>query len=181
MRIVSGSLKGIRFSVPKKFPSRPTTDFAKEALFNILHHSVDFEAIRVLDLFAGTGNISYEFASRGVKDIRSVDQNQHCIKFIKNTLTKHNLNAITPILSEVLNYLKSSNEDFDLIFADPPYDYKDYKALIQLVVAKKCFQEGGLFILEHGKEQDFSNMKDFSYLRNYGGVHFSFFEINDNE
>lgn len=181
MRIISGQLKGIRFSVPKKFPSRPTTDFAKEALFNILHHSIDFEGISVLDLFSGTGNISYEFASRGAGKVLSIEQNRHCVKFIQATIKKHQLQAISPINTDVFTFLKTTTEKFNLIFADPPYHFKQYPELINLIMEKKWVQNGGLFILEHSKEQDFSKFKHFSYLRNYGGVQFSFFEINDDE
>lgn len=179
MRIVSGRLKGIRFSIPKKFPSRPTTDFAKEALFNILQHSIDIEDMSVLDLFAGTGNISYEFASRYAKKVVSVEQNYSCIKFMREMIKQHEMDAITPNQAEVFSYLNASTETFDLIFADPPYDFKKYPELVKIILEQNKLKEGGLFILEHGKEWGFSDVKHFSYLRNYGGVQFSFFEIEN--
>ena len=121
MRIISGSHKGRRLFAPKTLPVRPTTDRSKEALFNILQHQYDWSSIRVLDLFSGTGSISYEFASRGVTEVFSVDINSCCIKFIQQTAQKLDL-KINTIQGDTLKYLTSINMDFDLIFADPPYN-----------------------------------------------------------
>jgi 16S rRNA (guanine966-N2)-methyltransferase len=131
MRVISGKLKGIRFSPPKGFPSRPTTDFAKEGLFNFLGNRLNFEDIEVLDLFAGTGNISFEFASRGTKQVFSVDRNYKCIQFINSMITKHNLNNISTTKMEVTSFIKGTNSQFDLVFADPPFDYLEYHNLIK--------------------------------------------------
>ena len=121
MRIISGSLKGRRITAPKKLPVRPTTDRSKEALFNILNNWVEFSEIRVLDLFSGTGNISYEFGSRGVSDIVAVDQNKYCTRFIEETSTHFNLN-VAVVCKNVFDYLKKPHQSFDVVFADPPYD-----------------------------------------------------------
>jgi 16S rRNA (guanine(966)-N(2))-methyltransferase RsmD len=177
LRVISGKIKGIRFSVPKKFPSRPTTDFAKEGLFNVLNNQFSFENAEIIDLFSGTGNISYEFASRGAKRILSVEQNLNCTKYIRETTTKHQLNSIQVIQSDVFQFLQKTQTAVDLVFADPPYDFKKYTELIGVVLSSNLLKNAGLFILEHSKHIDFSHVEHFTYLRNYGGVCFSFFEI----
>jgi len=126
MRIISGSLKGRRITAPKKLPVRPTTDRSKEALFNILNNWVEFSEIRVLDLFSGTGNISYEFGSRGVSNIVAVDQNKYCTRFIEETSTHFNLN-VAVVCKNVFDYLKKPHQSFDVVFADPPYDLPEKK------------------------------------------------------
>ena len=134
MRIISGSHKGKKLFAPKKLPVRPTTDRSKEALFNILQHQYDWSSIRVLDLFAGTGNISYEFASRGVNEIFSVDKNSLCIKFIQQTAEKLDL-RIKTIQIDALDYLSSISMNFDIIFADPPYkiDQQGYFKIVNII------------------------------------------------
>jgi 16S rRNA (guanine(966)-N(2))-methyltransferase RsmD len=125
MRIISGSLKGRRITAPKKLPVRPTTDRSKEALFNILTNWYEFSEIRVLDLFSGTGNISYEFGSRGVQDIVAVDQNKHCSRFIEQTATALGLN-IDVVCKNTFDFLSKPHQSFDVIFADPPYDHATF-------------------------------------------------------
>ncbi|GAA0874986.1 16S rRNA (guanine(966)-N(2))-methyltransferase RsmD [Wandonia haliotis] len=176
MRIISGKLKGIRFSPPKSFPSRPTTDFAKEALFNIIANEFNIDNITVLDLCAGTGSISFEFASRDAISVTSVDQHGPSLNFIEKTAKKHELNQIQTRKQDLLTFLKQTEQTFDLIFADPPFAYKEYESIIQLVFERKLLNDTGLLILEHDKNNDFSNVPEFMYLRNYGGVNFSFFE-----
>lgn len=179
MRIVGGHLKGIRFQIPKSFDSRPTTDFAKEAMFNILSNHFEFESCDVLDLFTGTGSLSLEFASRSVKSIHAVDRNVGCLKFIGDICKKHNINQIRLLKNDAVKFLQIAEMKFDIIMADPPYDYKYYSELVDVTFARELLKENGMLILEHGKQNDFSNHEKFLFLRNYGGVHFSFFS-NEN-
>lgn len=177
MRIISGKYKGHKFTPPKNLPVRPTTDLAKESLFNILNNHFYFDEISVMDLFAGTGSISFEFASRGVRDIYTVDKHYNCIKFIYNTSKKFNMPVHT-YKSDVFSFLEKTSLKTDIIFADPPYDLKDEKFLniITIVFANKLLQQGGLLIIEHSKHTDLSTHKNFSYSKKYGGSIFSFFE-----
>lgn len=179
MRIISGKLKGIRFSPPKSFPSRPTTDFAKEALFNIVNNEFNFDNIEILDLCAGTGSISFEFASRGAISVTSIDQHGPSLQFIEATAKEHGLNQIQTRKQDILKYLEQCPRQYDLIFADPPFGYENYQDIIQLVFERKLLTDKGLLILEHDKRKDFSDIKEFTYLRNYGGVNFSFFEYGE--
>ncbi|MAZ31059.1 MAG: 16S rRNA (guanine(966)-N(2))-methyltransferase RsmD [Flavobacteriales bacterium] len=178
MRIVSGSHKSKRITAPKKLPVRPTTDMAKESLFNILNNDYFFDEICVLDLFSGTGNISYEFASRGTLEILSVDQNYNCVKFIQETAQNLNLKAIHVIQSEVLFFLQKQKISRDIIFADPPYDFKLFDDLISLVFEKKLLNKDGIFILEHCQENNFSTHAFFKKTKRYGNVNFSFFNYD---
>lgn len=176
MRIISGSHKGRRLTAPKNLPVRPTTDFAKEALFNILRTRIYFDEITVLDLYAGTGNISFEFASRGVPTITSVDANHGCIQYIQKIAEEFEF-PITTVRSEVDVYLGRANGKYDIIFADPPYDIgiSDFENIINLVFEKSLLEEEGMLIIEHSKENDLSVLPNFSEARKYGGSKFSFF------
>ncbi|WP_422084119.1 RsmD family RNA methyltransferase [Ulvibacterium sp.] len=177
MRIISGEYKGKRILAPKKLPVRPTTDMAKEALFNILNNQYYFKDVSVLDLFSGTGNISYEFASRGAEPISAVDVNSHCIKFISQVARELNFN-ITPIKSDVWAYLEKSDIKYDIIFADPPYDVAlvDFEKIPQLVFENDLLVENGILVIEHSKHMDLSQCHNFSNSRKYGGSVFSFFK-----
>jgi len=177
MRIISGSLKGRRISPPKKLPVRPTTDRAKEALFNILAHQHDFNECSVLDLYAGTGSISYEFASRGVLAVTAVDQNAACVRFIAETTEKLDL-PISAVKSPVEKFITTSESVYDFIFADPPYSYseKEYESLLKTILEQQLLKADGLIIIEHAAQIDLSAMPHFSSSRNYGGCVFSFFE-----
>ena len=174
IRIISGSAKGRRLLAPKNLPVRPTTDRAKEGLFNILQHQFSFENIVVVDLFSGTGNISYEFASRGVSEITAVEQNKKCIAFIDKTSKVLDF-TIHTIQSDVIQYLTKSNKNFTFIFADPPYDwdYKAYEVLIDEAIPR--LQEQGLLIIEHEKKYLFDRHSNWEYSRVYGNNSFSFF------
>lgn len=176
MRIVSGTLKGRRISPPKKLPVRPTTDRAKEALFNILVHQYDFDKCNVLDLFSGTGSISYEFGSRGVESIVAVDQHQGCIRFISQTATELSL-PITAVKMSVMLFLERSSNSYHFIFADPPYAFElaAYKSLINTIFEKNTLSHDGLLIVEHAEQIDLSETTHFSHARSYGGCVFSFF------
>lgn len=177
MRIISGLLKGRRIIAPKKLPVRPTTDRSKEALFNILNNGYDFSEIRILDLFSGTGNISYEFGSRGVDDIVAVDQNKHCTRFIEETSNKLELN-VDVICKNVFDYLQNPHQSFDVIFADPPYDLpqEDFIKLVGLVFDKQWLNEHGQLVVEHSKQYKLDAHAHFVSSRNYGSNTFSFFE-----
>ena len=176
MRIVSGILKGRRISPPKKLPVRPTTDRAKEALFNILVHQYNFDGCNVLDLFSGTGSISYEFGSRGVANIIAIDQHQGCIRFISQTAIDLSL-PITAVKIPVLLFLERNSNSYDFIFADPPYAFElaTYKTMINTIFEKNTLSADGLLIVEHAEQVDLSDIAHFSHARSYGGCVFSFF------
>ena len=176
MRIVSGSYKGKRITAPKKLPVRPTTDFAKEALFNILNNQYHFSALKVIDLFSGTGNIAYEFASRGAQEIISVDGHFECVKFINKIAAELDF-PIRTVKSDVFKYLNSTGETANIIFADPPYDFDQdsLKQIVETVFSRNLLEEGGSLIIEHSKRMDLSSLKNFSVARKYGNSVFSFF------
>ncbi|GGI57295.1 16S rRNA (guanine(966)-N(2))-methyltransferase RsmD [Winogradskyella haliclonae] len=179
MRIISGKYKGRRITAPKQLPVRPTTDMAKEALFNILNNQYYFDDISVLDLFSGTGNISYEFASRGTEQITAVDANYGCIKFINETAENFDMSIIT-IKSDVYKFLEKSKQKHDIIFADPPYGFEieEFSKIPKLVFENQLLQDDGLLIVEHSKHTKLDELDHFSYSKSYGGNMFSFFEIN---
>ena len=178
MRIISGQYKGRRITAPKKLPVRPTTDMAKEALFNILNNQYYFDEISVLDLFAGTGSISYEFASRGTQQITAVDADFGCIKFINKTAETFEM-PITAIKSDVFKFLEKSGLKATVIFADPPYAFSDeqFAKIPNLVFNNNLLEDEGLLIIEHSKQTDLSHIVNYSYSKHYGGTVFSFFEL----
>jgi len=176
MRIVGGEYRGRIFSPGKTFKARPTTDMAKESLFNVLQNSIDFEAIRALDLFSGTGSISYEFASRGCADVTAVEINPAHIQFIKEVIEKLGEKHIRVVKSNVFVFAARIKEQFDLIFADPPYDHPKFAEVADLIFKNNLLKPGGLFILEHSGQFDYSKHPNFKDLRRYGSVHFSMFE-----
>jgi 16S rRNA (guanine(966)-N(2))-methyltransferase RsmD len=175
MRIVSGTHRGRNIKPPKNLPVRPTTDIAKESLFNILNNLVYFEDLKVLDLFSGTGSISYEFSSRGCKDVTSVEQNFKCVNFIKQTTEQLKMDGIKVVQANAFSFLKNSLR-YDLIFADPPYNIGRYEELTELILNNKLLTDDGILIIEHPAEIQLSHFPGFTQLRNYGKVHFSFFE-----
>src|ERR1700761_4317081 len=176
MRIIGGTLKGLRLNPPKNLPVRPTTDLAKEALFNILQNQIEFENIKVLDLFSGTGNISLEFASRDAVRVISVDRSIHCINYLKDTARQHRLGQIKTYKADVFKYLELETEQYDLIFADPPYDLNQIPEIPKIVFEKKLLLPGGMLIIEHQSMQNLSNHPAFVEQRKYGYVSFSFFQ-----
>ncbi|MFC5045204.1 RsmD family RNA methyltransferase [Aquimarina hainanensis] len=177
MRIISGSHKGKRLQAPKKLPVRPTTDMAKESLFNILNNQYSFTEINVIDLFAGTGNISFEFASRGTEHITAVDAHYGCVGFIKNTAQSLDF-SIDTIKSDVYSYLEKVKKTADIIFADPPYDFtqEQFETIASLVFTHELLEDDGVLIIEHSKHTSLETTPHFSYARGYGGSVFSFFE-----
>lgn len=176
MRIVSGKHKGRRIVAPKNLPVRPTTDQAKEALFNILKNKVDLTDIHVLDLFSGIGSISLEFASRGTKHITAVDQFYGCVKFLKKTAEDLAL-EIDVMKSDVFDYLKRSQLTFDVIFADPPYDFTDeqFEKIVDLVFENQLLNPNGMLVLEHSKHSALSERANLTEKRKYGSSVFSFY------
>lgn len=178
MRIISGRLKGLRLNPPAKLPVRPTTDLAKEALFNILFNQFDFEKIRVLDLFSGTGNISLEFASRGVPEIFSVDRDFGCINYLKTLQKQYDLPAIKVVKSDVFKFLETETQQYDLIFADPPYDLPQLNVIAAKVLDRDLLKPDGYLIIEHPSMKKLDNHPEFLEQRKYGSSSFSFFGKN---
>jgi len=177
MRIISGQYKGRRITAPKKLPVRPTTDMAKESLFNILNNQYYFDEISVLDLFSGTGNISYEFASRGTENITAVDGHFGCIKFINETSEQFEM-SINTIKSDVFKFLETSHEKHTVIFADPPYEFltEEFAKIPNLIFQNNLLEENGVLIVEHSKHTDLSHLEHYSHSKGYGGNMFSFFK-----
>ena len=177
MRIISGKYKGRRIFAPKNLPVRPTADMQKEALFNILNNRFQFDSLKVLDLFSGTGNISYEFASRGAGEITAVDAHYACIKFIAKTSQEFEF-PIQCFKSDVFKYLKKTALKFDLIFADPPYQLplEDFEKISQLVFERNLLTAEGILIVEHGSQMQLSHQPHYVEHRKYGSSVFSFFE-----
>lgn len=182
MRIISGKFKGRRIVAPKNLPVRPTTDLSKESLFNILNHQFTLRELKVLDLFAGTGNISYEFASRGAEPITSVDADFGCVNFIKKTAQSFEMD-ITAIKSDVYKFLERNKVTYDVIFADPPYDFsqEQFERIVQLVFENDLLAEDGMLIIEHAPQTKMEHLEHFSNDRKYGSSVFSFFEYEQEE
>lgn len=176
MRIISGLHRGRNIFAPSSLPVRPTTDFAKEGLFNVLTNTIDFEAISLLDLFAGTGNISYEFASRGCTNITCVDIDGGCTRFIKKTTETLAMPGIKVINADVFKFLKHKTLGYDIIFADPPFTLSNAQDIPKLVFENNYLKPGGLLILEHPHKTDFSTHPNFWQHRHYGKVNFSFYK-----
>lgn len=176
MRIISGKYKGRRITPPSNISARPTTDFAKEGLFNILNNRLDYEETHVLDLFAGTGGISFELASRGCPSVTLVEQARTQLNFIRKTISELKIENIHVIQGDVFKYIQSCGVRFDFIFADPPYALEQLPKIPDLIFEHNLLKENGLFILEHPSKMSFDNHQKFSEHRNYGNVNFSFFE-----
>lgn len=174
MRIIGGEYKGRRIIPPRNLPVRPTTDMAKEALFNILNNVLDFENLRVLDLFAGTGNISLEFASRG-SDVLAVEKNFKCVEFIRKAARDFRMTSLKVMRADVFRFLLRAHDTYDLVFADAPYDLKEVTDLPDLVISGGWINKNARLIIEHPKSVDFSGHPYFEQLRKYGKVCFSFF------
>ncbi|MCE5179533.1 MAG: RsmD family RNA methyltransferase [Porphyromonadaceae bacterium] len=175
MRIISGKYKSRRIQVPSNLKARPTTDFAKENLFNILNNRIDWEETTALDLFSGTGSIALELVSRGCPYVVSVEQNQNHFQFICKAQEKLGAKELFPVRADVFKYLQSLRQQFDLIFADPPYELAGIEQLPLIIFEKNLLRAEGLFVLEHSKKFNFSHLPHFLEERTYGSVHFSFF------
>lgn len=176
MRIISGKYKKKKINPPNNLVARPTTDMAKEALFNVLQHQYDFEQAKVLDLFSGTGSISYEFASRGTQNITLVESNTKCFRFIKKTIEELNFNAIRPIYANAMTYIKEHLcLNYDIIFADPPYSMPHIEDIPIHIFENKLINTEGVAIIEHSNKTDLSKLPYYSFTKQYSAVHFSFF------
>ncbi len=176
MRIISGKYKGRIIRPPKNFRARPTTDFAKEGLFNVLNNIIDIENSRVLDLFSGTGSVGFEFASRGAVYVEMVEKNFTHYRFIEKTIREIKMENVKVIKTDCFRYIKASRKEFDLVFADPPYDLHNFDTIPGLIMQSELLRKEGHMIIEHSKAYNFSALSGFRESRNYGGVSFSFFE-----
>ena len=175
MRIITGIYKGRHFDIPRSFKARPTTDFAKENIFNVLTQYVDFDGAEALDLFSGTGSISLELVSRGCQTVVSVEMDRDHHRFIQECLKKLNTKACIPIRGDVFRFVKSCRQQYDFIFADPPYALKELPQIPDLILQKGILKEDGIFVFEHGKDHEFSDHPNFIEHRQYGSVNFTLF------
>ncbi|MEN8228597.1 MAG: RsmD family RNA methyltransferase [Bacteroidota bacterium] len=175
MRIISGTYRGKQIHPPKNLKARPTTDFSKESLFNILIHQIDFEGLDILDLFSGTGSITYEFASRGVRSVVAVEMAPPLFKFIQQTVRELEMDQVSVIRGDAFRYLKKPYQSFDIVFADPPYDHPKLAELPDLVLSTDILHIDGIFILEHPASYTFTAHPRFFQHRKYGGVNFTMF------
>lgn len=178
MRIIGGRLSRRHINPPAGLPVRPTTDKAKEALFNILNNYIDFEAVQVLDLFAGTGSIAYEFASRNAVEVVAIDNNLRCVRFIKDVKEKFQMDNLIVLKADALHFLKNQTTSYDIIFCDPPYDMKGIEEIPNIVFQNKLLLPEGFLILEHSNNVQMDDHPAFAFKRNYSKVHFSFFEAS---
>lgn len=176
MRIIGGKLKGKPILPPAGYKARPTTDFAKEGLFNVLGNEYEFEGLKVLDLFGGSGSIAYEFASRGATRVYCVEMVRENASFIKKEAERLGLGNVTMVRDNVFDFLSICKEKFDLIFADPPYNIDGLETIPDRVLSRDILHPGCYFILEHGDEHSFREHPLFKKEKVYGRVHFSFFE-----
>jgi 16S rRNA (guanine(966)-N(2))-methyltransferase RsmD len=179
MRIIGGTYGGRVIHSPKGLPVRPTTDRTKEALFNLLNHRLTWAGLRVLDLFAGTGNLTLEFWSRGVAEVVSVDQNGRCVAAIKGHLRELGISGGRVIRMEVGRYLRQNNQAFDLVFMDPPYAMAGQPALIQTILTGSTLASDGLLVVEHAPQMACDQLPGFEHQRIYGSSLLSFFQRND--
>jgi len=176
MRIISGNLGGRRINPPAVMPhTRPTTDIAKEGLFNILQNNLDFEELKTLDLFGGTGSISYELASRGVADLTIVEKDQKMFDFIKTNASALKIEKLRIVRADVFKFIDTTREQFNFIFAGPPYALREIDQLPILIFEKNLLQPSGWFVLEHTPRNDYKDIPFFNMQRNYGTTVFSFF------
>lgn len=174
MRIISGKNRGRQIVAPDNLPVRPTTDLGKESLFNILNNYFYFDRVKVLDLFSGTGNLTYEFASRGAISVIAVDADQRCTNFIKKTIEKLDYQNVAVIRQDAFQYTERCRQKFDIIFADPPYQLEGIEKIIDNVFANELLNPDGWLVMEHSKEHDFSSHPNFFQHRTYGKLNFTF-------
>jgi 16S rRNA (guanine(966)-N(2))-methyltransferase RsmD len=179
MRIISGIYKSRRFDVPKNFKARPTTDFAKENIFNVIGNLIDLDDTVALDLFSGTGSIAFELVSRGCSEVVCVENDAVHYAFIKKVKAKLNVENLYPLKTDVFKYIESAEQTFDFIFADPPYALKDLPRIPEMVFSHNLLNPEGIFVLEHPKEYDFSALPHFLQHRVYGSVNFTIFYKNE--
>ena len=177
MRIIRGKFGKRRFDVPKNITARPTTDFARENIFNVLENMLDFEGLTALDLFAGTGAISFEFVSRECSEVTAVEMANTQANFIKSVKQKLSADNLRVIKGDVFKFVEPCSNKFDIIFADPPYDHPRFGEIPSLILNSQMIKPGTLVIVEHSRDYDFSELPHFSEQRTYGSVNFSLFQI----
>ncbi|MFZ4860619.1 16S rRNA (guanine(966)-N(2))-methyltransferase RsmD [Sphingobacterium sp. Mn56C] len=177
MRIIGGRLGGIRLNPPTNLPVRPTTDLAKEALFNILQHKIDWADAQCLDLFCGTGNISFELASRGAAEVDAVDIHSKCLFYVKDMAKKYDFSAINTRKADVFKFVASCKKQYDFIFADPPYDVAQLPQLAHLVMDNNLLKEGGILVVEHPSTRKMQEHATLVETRKYGYSSFSIYEL----
>lgn len=175
MRIIGGRLGGLRLNPPTNLPVRPTTDIAKEALFNILQNRLDFDGLQCLDLFAGTGNISFELASRDVELVDAIDLHFKCVQYINDTAEKMKLEQIKARKADVFKFIASCKNTYDFIFADPPYDIPKLPQLPKLIFDQQLLHDDGLLVVEHPSTRQMEDHPNFIETRKYGYSSFSFY------
>lgn len=175
MRIITGLYKGRHFDIPRSFKARPTTDFAKENIFNVLNGYIDFDGAAALDLFSGTGSISLEMLSRGCRPVVSVEADRDHARFIAECMKKIGTADNVLVRGDVFRFIRKCHSRFDLIFADPPYALEQLPQIPQLVLDSQLLNDGGIFVFEHGKNHEFSSHPRFVEHRSYGSVNFSLF------
>ena len=180
MRIISGIYKSRRFDIPKNFKARPTTDFAKENIFNVVANLIDLNNCEALDLFSGTGSISFELISRGCKQVVCIEKDFVHYEFIKKVQKELKTEKLVPLKGDVFKFLENCKQQFDFIFADPPYSLKELDKIPQIIIENQLLKDGSVFIMEHPKEYDFSNLPCFKQRRIYGAVNFSVFFQTEN-
>ncbi len=176
MRIITGIYKGRHFDIPRTFKARPTTDFAKENVFNVVNGYMDLDGASALDLFSGTGSISLELLSRGCSRVVSIEADRDHARFISQCMKKIGADNDVLIRGDVFRFLKSCHEQFDFIFADPPYALEQLPTIPDLIFEHNLLKDGGLFVFEHGKQYDFSENEHFQDHRSYGSVNFTLFQ-----
>ena len=176
MRIITGIYKGRRFDIPRTFKARPTTDFAKENIFNVMNGIVDFEGASALDLFSGTGSISLELLSRGCSGVISIEADKDHHAFIRQCLKKIGADNCVPVRCDAFRFIKGCHQQFDIVFADPPYALPELPQIPDLIFKHKLVAKGGILVFEHGKHNDFSSHPNFIDHRAYGSVNFSLFQ-----
>lgn len=181
MRIITGLYKGRHFDIPRSFKARPTTDFAKENIFNVMNGYVDFDGADALDLFAGTGSISLEMLSRGCREVVSVEADRDHAAFIRQCMAKIGADNDILIRGDVFRFMKSCRRKFDFVFADPPYALPELPTIPGLVFQHGLLKPGGVLVFEHGRHNDFSAEPHFVEHRSYGSVNFSIFRAGEEE
>lgn len=177
MRIIGGSRAGLRLHPPPALPVRPTTDMAKEALFNVLQHRIDFEQTKTLDLFCGTGGIAFELASRGAASVSAVDIHFKCVQYVSTTAKKLELAAIKAIKADVLKFISACKDEFDFIFIDPPYDLPQLPQLPERVITRGMLKPGAILVLEHSSTRSIGTHSCLIETRKYGYSSFSFYQV----
>jgi 16S rRNA (guanine966-N2)-methyltransferase len=181
MRIIAGKYRSRRILPPKNLPVRPTTDKARESLFNILNNRLDYSQTKALDLFAGTGAVSFEFISRGGYEVTAVDQNRHCVQWIRRAAGDFKMENLKVAQADVFRFVKQTPEKYDFIFADPPYHLENLQDISRHIFEAGILKENGWLVIEHPAEADFSGEPFFHSHRKYGKVNFSFFQFSDRE